>query len=126
MTAAAEVLTSLAEKPYTPRKVEPVSRSFAAKLCDRLRQRERTSFSNTTGTDAYTPVADLKEVTYIVEELWQSRSAYSGIRLESRRVLELTRFDRSKPALPYNLILVTKEEAALHDAETAQTQVEAC
>ena len=31
------------------------------------------------------------------------------------------RFDRSKPALPYNLVLCTREEAAAHDTATAIT-----
>lgn len=49
----------------------------------------------------YSPISDVSEVIYICEEMWGSRSAYSGARLESRRVFELARFDRSKPALPY-------------------------
>lgn len=35
--------------------------------------------------------------------------------------LSHVRFDRSKPALPYNLVLCTREEAAAHDTATAIT-----
>eukprot|EP00729_Bicosta_minor_P013189 gene13189-1658_t len=109
MVAASEVLTRLAGKPLSPRKVEPVSRNFASKLCDRLRQRENKVFGNKPAKSSsdeaehakYSPISDVSEVIYICEEMWGSRSAYSGARLESRRVFELARFDRSKPALPY-------------------------
>eukprot|EP00041_Stephanoeca_diplocostata_P017858 m.368186 g.368186 ORF g.368186 m.368186 type:complete len:235 (-) comp20842_c1_seq17:46-750(-) len=118
--AAAHVLTTLGRKPFRPHTVEPVSRSFSAKQCDRLKTREKRIFHNapaptTPGSsDAapYTPVADCNEAAYVIESLWNSKSAFSDIRIDSRKVFELTRFDRSKPALPYNLIFVTREEVS--------------
>eukprot|EP00041_Stephanoeca_diplocostata_P017862 m.368314 g.368314 ORF g.368314 m.368314 type:complete len:176 (-) comp20842_c1_seq28:558-1085(-) len=72
--AAAHVLTTLGRKPFRPHTVEPVSRSFSAKQCDRLKTREKRIFHNapaptTPGSsDAapYTPVADCNEAAYVI------------------------------------------------------------
>ena len=45
------------------RKVEPLSATFAKKLADRLRQRERQEYSNDVRNAGYTPVADTAEVS---------------------------------------------------------------
>lgn len=55
--------------------------------------------------------------------MWRSRSAfqlYDRTRLATRN-LTLTRFDRSKAALPYNLVLLTDTEARWLDNETRAT-----
>lgn len=57
----------------------------------------------------------------MVEQIWQNKSAYSDARIESRSVFALTRYDRSKPALPYNLLFLTREEADAHDRSTRAT-----
>eukprot|EP00035_Acanthoeca_spectabilis_P007954 m.146656 g.146656 ORF g.146656 m.146656 type:complete len:488 (-) comp14154_c1_seq1:51-1514(-) len=121
MSCAAHVLTHLAGAPLGARAMEPVSRTFASKLCDRLRMQERKLHGNEPLKEGYVPVADVTEVLHLIEEVWGCKSAFSGLRMESRKVFELTRFDRSKPALPYNLIFVTREEAAAHNAATAAT-----
>eukprot|EP00730_Choanoeca_flexa_P019116 TRINITY_DN9329_c0_g1_i2.p1 TRINITY_DN9329_c0_g1~~TRINITY_DN9329_c0_g1_i2.p1 ORF type:complete len:504 (+),score=118.47 TRINITY_DN9329_c0_g1_i2:1191-2702(+) len=122
MSCAAFVMTTLAGKPLEPRQIEVVSQKFAHKLQNRLVTREAKEFGNTSGDDAL-PIADQNEVSYVVENIWKSRSAYQmheRTRAATRN-LNLTRFDRSKPALPYNLVLLTDVEASWHDAETRLT-----
>lgn len=118
MMVASSVLTDIAKAPFVPRKVEPISQTFAKKLASKLRQREREIFKN---NEATMPIADATEVAYVVEQLWRGKSAFSDARIESRNVFVLTRFDRSKPALPYNLLFLTREEAKFLDSCTEKT-----
>ena len=63
------------------------------------------------------------EVTYVAEHVWKCRSAYhmyDRTRAATRN-LRLTRFDRRKAALPYNLVMLTEAEASWHEAETRLT-----
>ncbi len=121
MAAAAVVLATVAGRPFKPRRSEPMSVAYARKLCDRLKQREAKLYGNRPKEAGYTPVADVAELLYTVEELWHSKSAYSNVRKEGGQPFVCVRFDRSKPALPYNLLFVTQDEAAAHEAETAET-----
>jgi hypothetical protein len=86
MACAAHVLTRLADAPFAPRGMEPLSRTFAAKLCEKLRLRERRSHGNEPLKEGYVPVADVLEIAFLVEEVWGCKSAFSGIRMESRKV----------------------------------------
>eukprot|EP00040_Diaphanoeca_grandis_P030145 m.177728 g.177728 ORF g.177728 m.177728 type:complete len:492 (-) comp31908_c0_seq1:124-1599(-) len=121
MYLAITVLSDLAGKTFDPSKVEPISKTFAAKQSDRLKAREKREFLNIPNNDDYSPVADNNECAYVIEQLWRSKSTYNFARVESRQPFELTRFDRSKPALPYNLVFLTRVEAEAHDASTKLT-----
>ena len=59
----------------------------------------------------------------MVEHVWKARSGYQLYERTraATRSLTLTRFDRSKPAVPTNLILLTDVEGQWHDAETKLT-----
>ena len=120
--AAAHVLCELAGKSFSPRKIEAVSHGFAHKTHNRLVRHEGREFGNRGADDDGLPVADQLEVTYLLEEVWRMRSAYAFERNRATtRNLMFTRFDRSKPAVPFNLVLLTDQELAWHDRETAVT-----
>lgn len=121
MYAAITVLSDLAEKRFDPCKVEPISRSFASKQSDRLKMRDKKIFENIPENETFTAIADNNEVAYVIEQLWRCKSCYGHARVESRQVFEMTRFDRSKPAMPYNLLFLTRAEATAHDASTKTT-----
>ena len=121
MMAAGYVTSALGNKKFEPKRVEMISDSFRKKLRRHLLQREKGVFSNVPGDgERSTPVADEAEITYVVEDVWGNRSCFNSARTEFKG-LTLTRFDRSKPALPYNLVFVTPAEAKAHDAATAET-----
>jgi len=121
MMAAGYVTSSLGQKSFEPKRVEMISDSFRKKLRRHLLQREKGVFGNVPGEDEGSlPVADEGEITYVVEDVWGNRSCFNEARAEFKG-LTLTRFDRSKPALPYNLVFVTPAEAKAHDAATAET-----
>ncbi|EDQ85931.1 uncharacterized protein MONBRDRAFT_28661 [Monosiga brevicollis MX1] len=121
MSAAAFVMTQVAQKPFDPRKLEPISQKFAHKLHTHLCRREEKEFGNQ--ADVGSPIADQLEVMYVLNDVWRQRSCYQMYERTraSTRNLVLTRFDRSKPALAYNLLLLTDTEAKWHDAATAAT-----
>ncbi|KAI8338780.1 hypothetical protein EDC96DRAFT_523168 [Choanephora cucurbitarum] len=54
----------------------------------------------------------VNQVGYVFDELWQGKSVVSGAQ---DRMLVLTRWDRSKPSSLTNTVVMTKEEAAVHD-----------
>ena len=97
-----------------------ITEGFKKKLLRHLVQREKGVFGNTSSEAGAMPVADIVEITYVVEDVWGNRSAFSDSR-QKFEGLTLTRFDRSKPALPYNLVFVSPEEAKVHDAATLET-----
>lgn len=115
--AAAWVLSELGQKPFVPQRAEPVSQKIAHRLHNKLVQRETQVYGN---DHAASPIADQNEVSHVLEDVWGLRSAFSGSRNLSH-LMTLTRFDRSKPALPYNLVVVTEPEAEWLEAETAAT-----
>lgn len=123
ISTAAHVLCELAGKVFSPRKIEAVSHGFAHKTHNRLVRHEAREFGNTgDNPETEAPIADQIEVTFLLEEVWRMRSAYAYERNRgTTRNLMFTRFDRSKPALPYNLVLLTDQEVKWHDAQTKQT-----
>ncbi|KAG5457868.1 MAG: hypothetical protein BJ554DRAFT_2012 [Olpidium bornovanus] len=67
---------------------------------------------------ARTPIMDLlqeSDIRYLVDNIWSSQSAISA----SRRLedLHLTRWDSNEDLSPWNCILLTKTEAAAHEAQ---------
>lgn len=116
MMAAGFVICELSGRPFAPKRVEGISESFKKKLIKNLEKRERNVFGN----KGFTPIADGGEVAYIVDDVWYNRSAL-GDRRNCYKGLALTRFDRSKPALPYNLLLAEPHECDAHDEATAVT-----
>ncbi len=52
----------------------------------------------------------LREIEYVVEEVWGGKSAASG----KITTPQLCRWDPSKPAILSNLLLLTSSEAELH------------
>lgn len=55
---------------------------------------------------------NVTDIGYIFDEIWQGKSAISSAQ---DRMLVLTRWDKSKIGNFVNLILLTKEEAIIHD-----------
>ncbi|KAI8334123.1 hypothetical protein BD560DRAFT_493917 [Blakeslea trispora] len=55
---------------------------------------------------------NVNQVGYVFDELWQGKSVVSGAQ---DRMLVLTRWDRSKPSSLTNTVVMTKEEATVHD-----------
>ncbi|KAI8090110.1 uncharacterized protein B0P05DRAFT_594468 [Gilbertella persicaria] len=55
---------------------------------------------------------DVKDIGYIFDELWQGKSVISGAQ---DRMLVMTRWDNSKKTSLTNTVVMTKEEAAVHD-----------
>jgi hypothetical protein len=119
MMSAQFVICELANRPFEPKRVEVISDTFRRKLRIKLLQREKAEFGNVPDRGG-TPVADEGEIAHVVEDVWFCRSAFN----ESRKAfkgLALTRWDRAKPALPYNLVLLEVAEADAHDKETQAT-----
>ena len=118
--AAAYIMTQVAGKPFTPKAIEGASHKFAHRLQNRLVEREARVYGNSHASADPTPIADQVEVVYVMDEVWGLKSAFTRSR-ENTRSLTLTRFDRSKPALPYNLVLVLENEAKWLEEETKAT-----
>ena len=55
---------------------------------------------------------DTKDVGYIFDEFWQGKSVISGAQ---DRMLVMTRWDSSKVSSLVNTVVMTKDEANLHD-----------
>jgi hypothetical protein len=118
--AAAYIMTHIAGKSFNPKAIEGASHKFAHRLQNRLVERETRVFGNShTSADPW-PIADQVEVIYVMDEVWGLKSAFTRSR-ENTRSLTLTRFDRSKPALPYNLVLLLESEAKWLEEETKST-----
>lgn len=63
----------------------------------------------TSGTYIGTIQIDPDDVEYLMAELWKNKCAISGERLGT--VLELYRWDMTKPATPNNLVLLSVKSA---------------
>jgi tRNA threonylcarbamoyladenosine dehydratase len=135
LAAAGWILCHLAGSPIVP---EPHFRGPPAKEIqtqyDRLeaRERERAELAGPASTQAWDERggfcgADMQEIEILIRELWRGRSARSRVPPATEMALTrglgglaLTRWDPSLPATVDNLVLLTREEADVHDAETAQ------
>ncbi|KAI8809252.1 hypothetical protein BJ742DRAFT_242339 [Cladochytrium replicatum] len=101
---ASYVITELAGYPVTPLVVQGRDATYARIHRD-LSNREGTVFKSSPHL-----TVSIKDVGYIIEEMWNGRSALSGVFDRCT----LTRWDIRKPAGFGNLICLTKEEAKLH------------
>ncbi|KAL7494211.1 hypothetical protein ACHAWT_002922 [Skeletonema menzelii] len=121
-TLAAMALCELGGKPFSPVGAERVGRNIRHKLYQHLRSREKKLEDKLTptlkeGSDNYTTDGtyigaiqiDPDDVEYLMAELWKNKCAISGSRLGT--VLELYRWDMSKPATPNNLVLMCVKSA---------------
>ncbi|KAL7443722.1 hypothetical protein ACHAXM_009133 [Skeletonema potamos] len=121
-TLAAMALCELGGKPFSPVGAERVGRNVRHKLYQHLRSREKKLQDTLTptlkeGSDNYTTSGtyigtiqiDPDDVEYLMAELWKNKCAISGERLGT--VLELYRWDMTKPATPNNLVLLSVKSA---------------
>eukprot|EP00948_MAST-09A_sp_MAST-9A-sp1_P003897 g3897.t1 len=145
MTAACQILCNLSRTiSCDAQECEPVAHSYVQDQYQRLLAREAKHFDNpeplrihaqgrkykqkqkkvdgTTEKDEGmnsseqigTPVCSRDDVRFVIEEIWKKKSSNSF----QRKRLCLTRFDRGKPALLDNLVLLTYNEADRHDSWT--------
>lgn len=121
-TLAATALCELGGKPFSPVGAERVGRNVRHKLYQHLKSREKKLQDKLTtslkeGSENYTTGGiyvghvqiDPDDVEYLMVELWKNRCAISGERLGT--VLELYRWDMTKPATPNNLVLLCVKSA---------------
>eukprot|EP00742_Colponemidia_sp_Colp-10_P003199 GILJ01003408.1.p1 GENE.GILJ01003408.1~~GILJ01003408.1.p1 ORF type:complete len:425 (-),score=56.72 GILJ01003408.1:85-1359(-) len=106
---ASYVLCHLAEQPFKPLAAEKLNLSTYQRQFQLLGNRERKF-----GADPSLFQFNVDDVEYVFTDVWKARSAIS----KSRSSLELTRWDRSKPASISNVILLTSGEAAIHDKKS--------
>ncbi|GAN09190.1 molybdopterin-converting factor [Mucor ambiguus] len=77
-----------------------------SRLQKELAAREQVIFKNTTN------ILSVNEVGYVFDEFWQGKSAISGAQ---DRALVMTRWDSSQVSNLVNTVVMTKDEANLHD-----------
>lgn len=119
---AAMALCELGGKPFSPMGAERVGRNVRHKLYQHLKSREKR-FEDAhksklkEGSEHYTTDGfyvgavqiDPDDVEYLMAELWKNKCGISGERLGT--VLELHRWDKSLPAAPSNLVLMSIKTA---------------
>lgn len=117
-TLAAMALCELGGKPFSPVGAERVGRNVRHRLYQHLKSREKKledklkstlkeGSENITTNGVYIgPVQiDPDDVEYLMAELWKNKCGLSGERLGT--VLELHRWDKTRPATPNNLVLMS-------------------
>mmetsp|Transcript_5484 Transcript_5484/g.12168 ORF Transcript_5484/g.12168 Transcript_5484/m.12168 type:complete len:502 (+) Transcript_5484:96-1601(+) len=121
-TLAAMALCELGNKAFTPVGAERVGRNVRHRLYQHLKQREKNledklmptlknGDENITTNGVYIgPILiDPDDVEYLMVELWRNRCGVTGDRLGTS--LELYRWDRTRPATPNNLVLMSMKAA---------------
>lgn len=119
---AAMALCELGNKPFSPVGAERVGRNVRHKLYQHLKGREKkfedlhksnlkegSEHVTTDGMYIGAIQIDPDDVEYLMAELWKNKCALSSERLGT--VLELYRWDRSRPAAPNNLVLLSVKSA---------------
>ena len=119
---AAVAICEIGKKPFSPVGAERVGRNVRHKIYQHLRSRERKLEEDQRpnlkdGSENYTtsgiyvgPVQiDPDDVEYLMAELWKNKCGISGERLGT--VLELYRWDKTRPATPNNLVLMSVKSA---------------
>lgn len=104
MSMASYVLLKLADFPIEPLAVK-LREGLYTRLLRDLRHREAHVYKATEMR------VDVRDVGYIYEEIFRGRSAVSGI----TEKLALTRWDPRKPLTLQNCVVLTKNEADVHD-----------
>lgn len=103
MAMAAFVLCQLALQPFVP---AAVPRTWQHKtihtLTQRLGNREAKVFGNKEDLDMH-----IEDVEFVIREIWRYRSVVDG----NRNHLILSRWDVTKPASLFNLVLLTEPQA---------------
>ena len=121
-TLAAMALCELGNKPFSPVSAERVGRNVRHRLYQHLKSREKkfeekyssslreNSLNYTTDGIYIGPIQiDPDDVEYLMAELWKNQCAISGERLGTS--LELHRWDKTRPAAPNNLVLMSMKSA---------------
>ena len=62
----------------------------------------------------------IKDVAYLVDEVWLGKSALSGL----SESLALAHWNPDKPVSLYNLVLMTKDECDLHEKDPRNSKVD--
>lgn len=119
---AAQALCEIGGKPFSPVGVERVGKNVRHKLYQHLKSREKkfedkykstlkeNSENYTTNGLYIGPVQiDPDDVEYLMSEIWKNKCGISGERLGT--VLELHRWDKTLPAKPSNLVLMSIKSA---------------
>lgn len=128
---AAQALCELGGKPFSPLGSERVGRNVRHKLYQHLKSREkkfedkyrptlRENSENYTKNGLYVGSIqiDPDDVEYIMSELWKNKCGVSGERLGT--VLELHRWDKTLPAKPSNLVLMSIKSAQKFEKDFEQ------
>ncbi|CAG8539029.1 3963_t:CDS:2 [Ambispora gerdemannii] len=105
MTIATYIITTLASYP-----IQPLANKNRDSLYARIHRDLQVRENKTYGTDII-PL-DKRDVGYAVDEIWRGRSVISG----ASEKLTLLRWDKTQPLSLQNCVVLTKEEAAKHDA----------
>ena len=121
-TLAAMALCELGGKPFSPVAAERVGKNIRHKLYQHLKSREKklkdqllptlkegSENYTTSGVYIGTVQIDTDDIEYMMAELWKNKCALSGERLGSS--LELYRWDKTRPATPSNLVLLSLKAA---------------
>jgi hypothetical protein len=106
MALVTYVITQLAEFTAYKLPVGKLRDGVYSRLQKELAAREEYVFGNTTD------IMDTKDVGYVFDEMWQGKSVISGAQ---DRMLVMTRWDSSKFSSLTNAVVMTKDEANLHD-----------
>ncbi|KAG2229618.1 hypothetical protein BDF21DRAFT_496908 [Thamnidium elegans] len=106
MALVTYVVTQLAEFTAYTLPTSKMRDSVYIRLQKEVASKEEYVYGNTTETLSVT------DIGYIFDEIWSGKSAISAAQ---DRMLVLTRWDKTKVGNFVNLILLTKEEAAIHD-----------
>ncbi|KXN64647.1 hypothetical protein CONCODRAFT_14166 [Conidiobolus coronatus NRRL 28638] len=105
MTMASYYICKVADHPMEPLVIKQRDSLYRRMQRD-VMVREKNVFNA-----GNVQIFDLNDISYIVEEIWRSKSALSN-KLDK---LVLTRWDKTKPLSIANVILLTKPEADKHD-----------
>jgi tRNA A37 threonylcarbamoyladenosine dehydratase len=105
LTIVTYILTSVAGYP-----IEPIQGKNRIKIYDGIFQTLAAQQSRTGQDDQRVPIA-LKEVPYIVEEVFRGKSPISGFSTK----LTLSRWDPKKPVGLTNVVIMTKDEQKIHE-----------
>ncbi|CAI4598958.1 CDG_1a_G0033230.mRNA.1.CDS.1 [Saccharomyces cerevisiae] len=105
LTITTWILSNISDKP-----LEPVEGKNRIKVYDGIYQSLAGQMSRVGIPSQRIPLA-LKDVSYLVEEVFKGKSPISGI---STR-LTLTKWDPSKPISLQNVVLLTKNEQKVHE-----------
>eukprot|EP01034_Spumella_vulgaris_P037752 gene37752-46582_t len=103
---ASYILCKLGDKMYESEVCERMSKNLKHKVFNSLKKNEVARFA----TDREINM-DEDDVEFVVQEIWRSRCATTGLRFGGHVCLALTRWDATKPPTPDNLVMLMQKEA---------------